>query len=114
IPGVVFMGSILGRLVAYDSATGVRLATFATQGPLASPAVVVDGQLYIGAGTGAREDAPEDVAYVASLTPSPISAFCIAGTDGCSEIGRCNDGKPCGVAELRTDGTCVKSAAPDG
>jgi outer membrane protein assembly factor BamB len=114
IPDVVFMGSILGNLFAYDAASGERLATIVVGGALSSPAVVADGQLYIGSGTGAREGAPEDVSFAYSLLPNPVSAFCIAGTDGCPPSGKCVDGDPCTSDELQSDGTCRHPTIADG
>jgi len=114
IPGVVFMGSISSKVFAYDTGSGAPLAALVAGGPLSSPAVVVNGQLYIGAGTGAREGAPEDIEYITSLIPSPVTAFCLAGTAGCPESGKCNQGNPCQAAQLAADDTCVYSQLPDG
>ncbi len=114
IPGIVFMGSILGTLYAYDSATGAQLAALRTGGALSSAAVVVDGQVYVGAGTGAHEGPPEDIGYKAAGIPNPITAFCLAGTDGCSEADKCNTGTPCTVTQLGVNGMCHSEHAPDG
>ncbi len=108
------MGSILGTVYAYDSSSGAQLATLPAGGALASPAVVVDGELYVGAGTASRESSPETIEYKASLVPSAITAFCLVGTDGCNERGKCNTGKPCLVGQLGAGGTCQSFPALDG
>ncbi len=114
VPGVVFMGSFSGTLYARDADTGEVLAQLSAGSPLYSQAVVADGQLYVGAGSGTREDAPEDISYVVSLIPSPISAFCISGTDGCPESGVCIDANPCTADERDADGGCHNPSLADG
>ena len=115
VPGVVFMGSFGGTLYAYDWDTGNQLAQFNTGSVgLYSQAVVVDGQLYVGSGTGARVDAPEDIAFSVSEFQSPVSAYCIAGDDGCPQSGACIDSSPCTVDSLGSDGSCSHTPAADG
>jgi outer membrane protein assembly factor BamB len=119
IPGVAFMGSLLGRVYAYDSSTGAVLTSLQVNslGVLAgqsSPPVIVDGTLYVGAGTAAREGPPESASYQASLVPSPLTAFCIAGTPDCPAAGECNDANPCSADTLTGAGSCSHSPLPDG
>ncbi len=112
VPGVAFMGSVYGTLFAYDSDTGVVLNRLAAGGPLGSPATVVGGRVYIGAGTGERGGNPTRVAYLVSLIPSPVSAFCIAGTEGCPEGGSCDDGNSC-TDDSRSGDTCNNTPLPE-
>ncbi|MEW6270028.1 MAG: PQQ-binding-like beta-propeller repeat protein [Thermodesulfobacteriota bacterium] len=114
IPGVVFMGSIGGSVFAYDSDTGAELARLGVGGPASSAPVMVGGRLYVGAGTGARGGSPAEIAFQTSLIPSPVSAFCIAGSDGCPESGSCDDGNTCTVDQTAASGTCENLARPDG
>jgi polyvinyl alcohol dehydrogenase (cytochrome) len=114
IPGVVFMGSIGGALFAYDSDTGEELARLRVAGPLSSAATVLDGELYVGAGTGARGGSPAEVAFQTSLIPSPISAFCLSGEGDCPQGGSCDDGNSCTTDGTKPSGGCDNSALPDG
>lgn len=95
VPGVTFMGSIGGTIFGFDTATGAELVRLGVGGPASSPAVVVDGRLFVGAGTGARGGSPAAIAFQTSLIPNVISAFCVAGSPGCPEGGSCDDGNPC-------------------
>jgi polyvinyl alcohol dehydrogenase (cytochrome) len=113
IPGVAFMGSIAGTVTAYDSDTGRELVRLAVGGPVASPPAIVDGRVYVGAGIGERGGNPSRVEYQTSLIPSPISAFCIAGTEGCPENGSCDDGNPCSNDES-SGGSCRNDPVADG
>ena len=113
IPGVVFMGSIAGAVYVYDAETGEELNRLAVVGPASSPAVVVDGVVYVGAGTGARGGSPAGVAFQTSLIPSPVSAFCVAGRDGCPLEGSCDDGNSCTKDESE-EGKCVNPPLPEG
>ena len=114
IPQLVFLGSFSGPLFAYDSETGESLGSFKTGSVgLYSQGVAVGGQLYVGSGTGARVDQPEDVAYQVSLFRSPITAFCVAGTEGCPQSGACIDSDPCSIDAMLADG-CTHTQAPDG
>ena len=114
VPGIIFMGSFAGYVYAFDANTGEQLAQVNAFGPLYSQAVVVDGQLYVGAGSGAHESGPEDVSYVVSEIPSPLSAFCVEGTDGCPASGVCIDGNPCSADEMNSDGSCHNPNLADG
>lgn len=115
VPGIAFMGSYVGSVYAYDASTGQRLAALPALGPLFSQAVAVGGNLYVGAGSGAREAGPEDVAFAVSLVPSPLSAFCVAGTDGCPESGKCIDANPCTADSLDAgSGRCTHDKVADG
>ncbi len=112
IPGVVFMGSIGGSVTAYDSDTGAELVRLAGVGPIASPAVVVDGRVFFGSGTGERGGNPGQIAFQSSLVPSPISAFCLSGSDGCPEGGSCDDGNSC-TSDAGTQAGCSSEPLPD-
>ncbi|MFN7950809.1 MAG: PQQ-binding-like beta-propeller repeat protein [bacterium] len=85
--GTVFAGtSVLAGLRIYDSASGERLERVELDnlGAASAPAIV-DGRLVVGAGLGARDENPLELGEIASRTPSPIRAFCLAGTPGCAE-----------------------------
>lgn len=114
IPGVTFMGSIGGAISAYDTETGAELVKMPGFGPIASPATVVDGRVYFGSGTGERGGNPSRIAYQVSLVPSPISVYCVAGTEGCPETGSCNDGNPCTSDEPDEDGLCPHTPVAEG
>lgn len=113
VPGVVFMGSLGGTLYAYDSDTGQTLARLNARGPLGSAPSIVDGTLYVGSGTGERGGNPTRISYVVSLVPSPVSAFCVAGEEGCPESESCDDGNACTIDAPSADG-CTSTSAPDG
>lgn len=118
IPGVVFMGSLLGgRLYAYDATSGAVLASplvgASTLAPLAAAAVVVDGQLYVGSGIGSHEGPPEEESYQISLSPSTLTALCLPGTPDCPEAGRCNDANPCTTDGLSPTGNCTNTPVAD-
>jgi hypothetical protein len=113
IPGVVFMGSLAGTVVARDSDTGAALARLSAGGSLGSSATVVDGKLFVGAGAGERGGNPTDISYVVTLVPSPVSAFCVAGAPGCPETGTCDDGDGCTI-DTQTASGCSYAVAPDG
>jgi polyvinyl alcohol dehydrogenase (cytochrome) len=113
IPGVAFMGSLLGRFVAYDSDSGEALyRSPALGGPVASAAAVVDGELFIGVGVGQRGN-PQDIAHLQSLIPSPIMAFCLADACDCPAQ-LCDDGDPCTFDYHDEEGACATEPAPDG
>lgn len=114
IPGVVFMGSIAGAVFVYDAETGEILNRLTVGGPASSPAVVVDGRVFVGAGTGARGGSPAAIAFQTSLLPSPVSAFCVAGTRDCPEQGSCDDGNACTIDGRDADGACVNDRIADG
>lgn len=113
IPGVVFMGSLAGTVVARDSDTGAALAKLSAGGSLGSSATIVDGKLFVGAGAGERGGNPTDISYVVTLVPSPVSAFCIAGSPGCPDTGNCDDGNACTI-DTQTANGCSSTVAPDG
>lgn len=113
IPGVVFMGSLGGTLYGYDSDSGENLVKLNARGPLGSAPSIVDGSLYIGAGTGERGGNPTRISYVVSLIPSPVNAFCVAGIDGCPDTETCDDGNACTI-DTPSGATCSSSNAPAG
>lgn len=114
IDGVAFMGSLFsGRTIAYDSDSGAVLyRTPFLGGPVASAAVVVDGEMFVGAGVGERGN-PSNIAHIQSLMPSPISAFCLPDACDCP-TSLCDDGDPCTYDYHDDDGECATEPAPDG
>ena len=65
-------------------------------------------------GTGARGGSPAAVAFQTSVLPSPISAFCLAGSEGCPDEGSCSDGNPCTEDGRSSEGLCENTVFPDG
>jgi polyvinyl alcohol dehydrogenase (cytochrome) len=114
IPGVLFLGSIGGSVSAFDSATGELLARLPVGGPASSPAVVAGGRLFVGAGTGARGGSPAAIAFRTSLQPSPVTAFCLAGSEGCPRGGACDDGNSCTDDARDEMDVCRYTRRPEG
>ncbi len=114
VPGVMMGGSLGGSVFLYDAQTGAVLNRLPVSGPVSSPSVVVDGVLFVGSGTGARGGSPASIAFLTSLLPNPVSAFCISGTEGCPEGGTCDDGNTCTDDRAEDDGVCVHAQRPDG
>jgi len=113
VPGVVFTSGVLGQLFAWDSDSGAPLASFSVGGPLSGPPTILDGNLYVGAGSGARSGPPEFVGSISSWVSAPINAFCIAGSDGCPAEGRCNDANPC-TRDALSGADCTHAPEADG
>jgi len=112
IPGVAFMGGVGFSIIAYDADTGAKLKEIILGGPVASAAAIVEGEVFVGAGTGARDDDPSDAAYQASVVPSYISALCLPDSDGCPTT-ICDDGNAC-TYDFGAGGGCRSEPAPDG
>jgi polyvinyl alcohol dehydrogenase (cytochrome) len=118
IPGIVFMGEVAsGIMVAHATADGTRLHGLDTQGRpggAASGATTVGGMVFTGGGTGARGGFPPDSpAFEASVAVTPISAFCLQGSAGCTPP--CADeipANPC-TYNFRSNGECVSEPAPN-
>jgi polyvinyl alcohol dehydrogenase (cytochrome) len=113
VPDVTFRGVISNNLLAHATDTGDLLATFSLGGPVSSGAAVIDGEVFVGAGTGAREGSPGDQAYQASLIPSYITALCLGDASDCPTQ-LCDDGNPCTYDAYDAAGTCHSEAFPDG
>jgi outer membrane protein assembly factor BamB len=112
IPGVVFMGGVGFSLVAYDADSGAKLKEIPLGVPVASGAAVVGGEVFVGAGTGARGIDPTDAAYKASVLPSYISALCLPDAANCPAT-MCDDGDAC-TYDFHSGGGCRSEPAPDG
>jgi|GEM_PF-902026 len=88
IPGVVFIGGVLGSgLRFFDAATGRLLGSDTTAPLLASAPAVVDGHVLFGGGSGQRGPNPDDLADRSSRTPTPLTALCVPGTPACDADG---------------------------
>ena len=107
-------GSLGGSVFLYDAQTGAILNRLPVSGPVSSPAVVVDGVLFVGSGTGARGGSPASIAFLTSLLPNPVSAFCLSGSEGCPEGGSCDDGNTCTEDIIVEQGVCAHPQRPDG
>jgi outer membrane protein assembly factor BamB len=95
ITGVTFFGSVLpGRLRAHrtDDDSGTQLLRLTIPGiALASAPVAIDGTLFLGGGIGVSTGDPGDIQEIVSRLPVPLTAWCVAGTDGCP-VPVCSDG----------------------
>ena len=113
VPGVVFHGVVVGNLVAHDADDGTILAQFPLDGPASSGAAIVDGEIFVGAGTGARGGSPAEQAFKQSTVPSYISALCLPDSSDCPDA-LCDDGNVCTFDFHAAGGACSSEAAPDG
>jgi outer membrane protein assembly factor BamB len=113
VTGLSFTGSVEGRVLAHDWDTGAELVRLNAGGPNGSAAVATGGRLYVGGGIGERGGNPTRISYVTSLLPSPITAFCVEGTEGCPIGGGCNDGNTC-TDDERVGDVCENTDRPDG
>jgi outer membrane protein assembly factor BamB len=113
IPGVTFMGGVFSYLTARDADTGAKLHDWGLDQPVASAATVLDGEVFVGAGVGGRDAAPDDAEYLASLAPSYVTALCLPDSGDCpTEL--CDDGDPCTYDFHTNTGSCRSEPAPDG
>ncbi|GIW40204.1 MAG: hypothetical protein KatS3mg076_0781 [Candidatus Binatia bacterium] len=108
---VMFLGNIGNVLVAYDAETGAVLRRFSLGGPVSSAATILDGELFVGEGTGARGGSPAEAAFQQSLVPSAVTAFCLPDSPDCPEE-LCDDGNVC-TYDYRTPEGCASEPAPD-
>lgn len=115
IPGVAFMGGLLGFLggvQAYDASTGAMLHRVFLDGPVSSAVAVIDGEIFVGEGTGARGGSPAEAAFLSSIIPSHVTAYCLADASDCP-VELCDDGQRC-TYDFHTDSGCRSEPAPDG
>jgi len=112
IPGVVFGGDIGASLAAHDAVTGAILGKWSMGGPESSAAAVVDGEVFVGDGTGSRDGSPTDPGYIESQIPSYVSALCLPDAPDCPGS-TCDDGNPC-TYDFHGDAGCQSEPAPDG
>ncbi len=112
IPGVVFSGSIAGFVDAFDASSGALLKRFNLGGPVSSGVAVDEGEIFVGAGTGARGGSPAEAAFQTSLMPSAIHAFCLPEAADCPAE-TCDDGDAC-TYDFHGDSGCESQPAPDG
>jgi polyvinyl alcohol dehydrogenase (cytochrome) len=82
IPGLVFIGGIDASMHAYDADTGELLRAFPLGGLMVSSPAIVDGELFVGSGFGAK-GAGDDIAAQLAGQPAWIWGFCIQGQEGC-------------------------------
>jgi outer membrane protein assembly factor BamB len=112
IPGVVFAGSSFEAIVRAYTVSSPLVLGRVDMGNfgIGSTPVVVDGTMLVGAGIGTRTSTGSGLSDVASNIPSPLSAFCVAGTLGCAA---CNDGVDNdldGFFDAAEDDGCVNEA----
>jgi outer membrane protein assembly factor BamB len=112
VPTVTFMGSLFGGMVARDADTGEQLRALAPGGPQASPATILDGEVFFGSGIGERGGNPNRDAYKTSLVPSFVSVYCLPDASDCPAK-LCDDRDVCTYDFYGPDG-CQSEPAPDG
>jgi hypothetical protein len=88
IPGVVFTGSVLQKIYAFDAVTGEQLYASDIIGntSVASGVVVHKGIVLVGGGIGARHPVTgefPDTATENSWIPNNVTALCVPGVEGC-------------------------------
>ena len=88
IPGLVFTGSVLTRIYAFDAVTGEILYSSPNIGntSVASGVVVHKGIVLVGGGIGARHPITgefPDTSTQNSWIPNNVTALCVPGTAGC-------------------------------
>lgn len=88
IPGVVFTGSVLAKIYAFDADSGEQLYASPNIGntSVASGVVVNDGILFVGGGIGARSPVTGNFPSTAtanSWIPNNVTALCVPGTPSC-------------------------------
>jgi polyvinyl alcohol dehydrogenase (cytochrome) len=112
IPGIVFGGDIGGSFAAQDATTGSTLGRWQMGGPESSGGAVVDGEIFVGDGTGSRDGSPSDPGYKESLLQSYVSALCLPDAPDCPTQ-LCDDGNPC-TYDFHGDVGCESEPYPDG
>jgi outer membrane protein assembly factor BamB len=117
IPGLTFMGGLLGQMVARDADTGdiplgARVLLGMVGSSVSSAATVVGGEIVVGAGTGARGVPPDEQSYIQSLVPSYVNARCLPDAPDCPAT-LCEDGNPC-TYDFHGAAGCESEPAPDG
>ena len=89
VPGLVFAGSAIApHLRIYRASDGELLwqriiGDPETLGGISSGAVVIDGTLLVGSGTGVRSPNPQSPSDIASRRPSSLIALCVPEAPGC-------------------------------
>jgi hypothetical protein len=88
IPGVVFTGSVVAKIHAFDAESGEKLYASPNIGDtsVASGVVINDGILIVGGGIGARSPITGDFPSISttnSWIPNNITALCVPGTTNC-------------------------------
>ncbi len=88
IPGIVFTGSVLAKIRAFDADTGEELYVSPNIGntSVASGVVVNDGIVIVGGGIGARSPVTGNFPSTAttnSWIPNNVTALCVPGTASC-------------------------------
>jgi polyvinyl alcohol dehydrogenase (cytochrome) len=112
IPGVVFGGDIFLKFAAQDATSGHSLGLWAMGGPESSGATVVDGEVFVGDGTGSHESGPGDQAYAESLVQSYVTTFCLPDASDCPSQS-CDDGNRC-TYDFYDNNTCQHEPYRDG
>ena len=88
IPGLVFTGSVISKIYAFDADTGEMLYASPNIGDtsVASGVVVHDGIVLVGGGIGARSPVTGEFPNTStrnSWIPNNVTALCVPGTTAC-------------------------------
>jgi hypothetical protein len=115
VPGLAITGSTPRANLNFFTRDGgqlVRALSASTvPGGVAGGATLVGPNLYVGGGSGAFNSGGE--AEDSARRDTPLSAFCVDGTPGCT-ANTCDDGERCTYDYRDRNGTCVSEPAPDG
>ncbi|MGH7789574.1 MAG: PQQ-binding-like beta-propeller repeat protein, partial [Candidatus Binatia bacterium] len=115
VPGLALVGGTpRANLNVFDRAGGTPLRSFLVApvpSGVASASAVVSGHIFVGAGTGAFNEG--SAAAREANRDTPVSAFCVAGTPGCTP-NTCDDGNSCTYDYPAADGTCASQPTTDG
>ena len=114
-PGLTFTGGTpIPKINIFKRDDGTVLegvlASTVPSGISAGP-TIVGNLMVVGGGTGAHNSGSD--AEGEAVRDTPLSAFCITGTPGCTALA-CTDGNPCTYDYLNQNGTCISEPSADG
>src|SRR5262249_9124911 len=118
IHGLVFTGELAsGRARIHSAATGEVIGSVDTASApsgLAGAPTIVGGMILTGGGTGERGGSdPTDQAYLTSIVNTPVSAFCVEGTPGCTAACPNDAANNACTFEYLLNGVCTSEPGPD-
>lgn len=114
-PGVALCGSTPRPAInIFDRDAGTLLKTIGASpvpGGVAATTAMVEGHIFVGAGTGGFNEGPD--AEREARRDTALSAFCVEGAPGCTP-NTCDDSNVCTYDYRDGAGSCVSEPAPDG